>query len=163
MLAKFAKKKSSEMGCFLLIVSWRSFPLKFPVKSANFSKNLPRKTFKIWLFSAKILRNRPIFPRICPWKSREILRFFPRNIRSPVNGSSTVVRSTGPVVQTLDSPMHRINHYPVGKYYGNQYYTNRIVIYPVDSATQRLNNWGLVIIIGCVAGMGWERSVTGVT
>ena len=32
---------------------------------------------------AKIPRNRPIFPRICPWKSREILLFFPRNIRSP--------------------------------------------------------------------------------
>ena len=81
-----------------------------------------------------------------------------------LNGSSTVVRSTGPVVQTLDSAIHRINHYPVGKYYGNQYYTNRwIVIYPVDSATQRLNNWGLVIIICYVADMGWERGVTGVT
>ena len=64
----------------------------------------------------------------------------------------------------LDSAIHQINHYPVGKYYGNQYYTNRwIVIYPVDSATQRLNNWGLVIIICYVADMGWERGVTGVT
>ena len=79
----------------------------------------PRKSFKIWLFSAKIPRNRPIFlriltflprksreigrffrefrlfsreiprnrpifPWICPWKSRKILVFFPRNIRSPV-------------------------------------------------------------------------------
>ena len=35
------QKKSSEIGSFLLIVSWRSFPLKFPVKSADFSKNLP--------------------------------------------------------------------------------------------------------------------------
>ena len=34
-------------------------------------------------FPTKILRNWPIFPRICPWKSREILLFFPRNIRSP--------------------------------------------------------------------------------
>ena len=25
-----------------------------------------------------------------------------------------------PVVQTLDSAIHRINHYPAGKYYGNQ-------------------------------------------
>ena len=33
---------------------------------------------------AKIPQNRPIFPRICPWKSREILVFFPQNIRSPV-------------------------------------------------------------------------------
>ena len=25
-----------------------------------------------------------------------------------------------PVVQTLDSAIHRINHYPADKYYGNQ-------------------------------------------
>ena len=52
-------KKSSEIGCFLLIVSWRSFPPKFPLKSADCSKNLP----------LKILRNFPL-------KSREIGRFF---------------------------------------------------------------------------------------
>ena len=60
------------------VVSWRSFPPKFPVKSADFSKNLPRKSFEIWLFSAKIPRNRPIFLRILtflPRKSREIGRF----------------------------------------------------------------------------------------
>ena len=65
-------------GCEILIVSWRSFPPKFPVKSADFSKNLPRKSFEIWLFSAKILRNRPIFLRILtflPWKSLELGRF----------------------------------------------------------------------------------------
>ena len=27
---------------------------------------------------------------------------------------------SGPVVQTLDSAIHRINHYPADKYYGNQ-------------------------------------------
>ena len=32
-----------------------------------------------------------------------------------------------PVVQTLDSAIHRINHYPVDKYYGNQ------LRYPVDT------------------------------
>ena len=32
-----------------------------------------------------------------------------------------------PVVQTLDSAIHRINHYPVDKYYGNQ------LRYPLDS------------------------------
>ena len=31
------------------------------------------------------------------------------------------------VVQTLDSAIHRINHYPVDKYYGNQ------LRYPLDS------------------------------
>ena len=37
------QKESSEIGCLLLIVSWRSFPPKFPVKSADLSKNLPLK------------------------------------------------------------------------------------------------------------------------
>ena len=32
-----------------------------------------------------------------------------------------------PVVQTLDSSIYRINHYPADKYYGNQ------LRYPVDS------------------------------
>ena len=41
--SEICQKKSSEIGCFLLIVSWRSFPPKFPVKSADFSKNLPLK------------------------------------------------------------------------------------------------------------------------
>ena len=76
-LAKFAPKKSSEIGCFLLIVSWRSFPPKFPVKLADFSQNLPRNL--IWLFSAKIPQNRPILLRMLtflPRKSCEIGRFF---------------------------------------------------------------------------------------
>ena len=38
-------------------------------KSADCSANFD-------FFPAKILRNRPIFPRICPWKSLEILLFF---------------------------------------------------------------------------------------
>ena len=96
------KKKSSEIGCFLLIVSCQSFPAKFRVKSTDFSKNsplkiLPNLTFFRWnpaksanfpanfdFFPAKIPWNRPIFLRIWPWKSCEILLFFPRNIRSPV-------------------------------------------------------------------------------
>ena len=32
----------------------------------------------------------------------------------------------GPVVQTLDGAIHRINHYPVDRYYGNQ------LRYPLD-------------------------------
>ena len=43
---EICQKKSSEIGCFLLIVSWRSFPPKFPVKSADFSKNLPFKILR---------------------------------------------------------------------------------------------------------------------
>ena len=30
--SEICQKKSSEIGCFLLIVSWRSFPPKFAVK-----------------------------------------------------------------------------------------------------------------------------------
>ena len=62
-LSRNLPKKSSEICCFLLIVSWRSFPPKLPMKSADFSKICLWKYFKIWLFSAKIPRNRPIFLR----------------------------------------------------------------------------------------------------
>ena len=78
-LAKFAPQKSREIGCFLLIVSWRSFPAKFPVKSADFSKNLPLNILGHLTFSAKIPRNQPIFLQILtflPRKTREIGRFF---------------------------------------------------------------------------------------
>ena len=43
---EICRKKSNEIGCFLLIVSWRNFPLKFPVKTADFSKNLPLKILR---------------------------------------------------------------------------------------------------------------------
>ena len=36
--SEICKKKTSEIGCFLLIVSWQSFPSKFLVKSADFPK-----------------------------------------------------------------------------------------------------------------------------
>ena len=119
--SEICQKKSSEIGCFLLIVSWRSFPPRnFPWNWPIFLRTCPWKSFKIWLFSAKIPRNRPIylriltfsrkypaktadfsanfdffpakiprnrpiFPRICPWKSRKIFLFFPRNISSPTS------------------------------------------------------------------------------
>ena len=83
----FSAKMPRNRSIFLRILTFlprnrRIFPriLTFsrenPTKSANFSANFD-------FFPAKIPRNRPIFPRLCPWKSREILRFFPRNIRSP--------------------------------------------------------------------------------
>ena len=50
-LAKFAKTKSSKISCFLLIVSWQSFPPKISREIGQF-------------FSAKIPQNRPIFPQI---------------------------------------------------------------------------------------------------
>ena len=47
-----------------------------------------------------------------------------------------------PVVQTLDSAIHRISHYPEDKYYDNQL----IVTYPVDNAIHFSNNWGQITI-----------------
>ena len=44
------------MGCFLLIVSWRSFPPKFLVKSADF----PKKFLGNYL-PLKILRKLTLF------------------------------------------------------------------------------------------------------
>ena len=44
--SEICQKKSSEIGCFSLIVPWQSFPLKFPVKSAYFPKNLPLKILR---------------------------------------------------------------------------------------------------------------------
>ena len=55
------KKNPAKSAVFLLIVSWRSFPPKFPVKSADFSKNLTQNPSKFDFF---------------PIKSREIGRFF---------------------------------------------------------------------------------------
>ena len=74
----------------------------FPQVSAKpivFQRNLlgnlsPNRPFFANRFSAKLAskipakfpRNRPFFPRICPWKSRENLTFFffPRHTISPV-------------------------------------------------------------------------------
>ena len=53
----------------------------------------------------------------------------------------------GPVVQTLDSSIHRINHYPADKYLGNQLRFHWIEIYPADSSIHLLNNWGLVYVL----------------
>ena len=89
-------KKSSEIGCFLLIISWRSFPPKFPVKSADFLKICSWKSFEIWLFSnpaklADFSVNFEFFPAKSvdfsanlPLKIPRNFAFFPWNIRSPV-------------------------------------------------------------------------------
>ena len=41
--------------------------------------------------------------------------------------SDVLFKLQAPVVQTLDSAIHRINNYPADKYYGNQ------LRYPLDS------------------------------
>ena len=71
----FFSLKSGKIGRFFC--EFWLYPGKNPAKLADFSTNFD-------FLPAKIPRNRPIFPWICHWKSREILLFFPRNIRSPV-------------------------------------------------------------------------------
>ena len=100
--SEICRKKHSEIGFFLLIVSWRSFPPKFPVKSADFPKNLPLKILRKLTFfrqksrswtdfsanfdfsPAKIAQNRPIVL----W----ILTFFPR--KSPADFSANLSLKT---------------------------------------------------------------------
>ena len=78
--SEICQKKSSEISCFLLTVSRRSFPPRnFPWNRLIFLRTCPWKSFKIWLFSSKIPRNRLIFPQILtffPRKSHEIGQFF---------------------------------------------------------------------------------------
>ena len=52
-------------------------PRNQPFFTNHFSAKLASK------IPAKFPRNWPFFPRICPWKSREIWLFFPRPTRSP--------------------------------------------------------------------------------
>ena len=48
-----------------------------------------------------------------------------------------------PVVQKLDSAIHRINHYALDSTFGSLTLIRWIEIYSVDGAIQLLNNWGL--------------------
>ena len=117
-LAKFAKKNPAKSAVFYWLFLGEVSPRNFPWNRLIFLRICPWKSFEIWLFSAKIprnlpiflwiftflpwksreirrffhefwlfpaktLRNWPIFLWICPWKSRKISLFFPRNIRSP--------------------------------------------------------------------------------
>ena len=85
-LSEISPKKSSEISCFLLIVSWRSFPTKFPVKSADFSKNLPLKILRNLTFfrenpakSADFSANFDFFPEKIPEIGRFFREFAPEN------------------------------------------------------------------------------------
>ena len=60
-----------------------------------------------------------------------------------VHGYLSNCKVQAPVVQTSDSAIHRINHYPADSVLLISVILIRcIVIYPVDSAIQRLNNRG---------------------
>ena len=49
-----------------------------------------------------------------------------------------------PIVQTMDSAISGINHYPVDSAIGLIHW---ILIYPVDSAIHRLNNRGMFALV----------------
>ena len=59
-----------------------------------------------------------------------------RAIKITINKSATLSNHLAPVVQTLDSAIRRISSTEIN------YAIRWIVIYPVDSANQRLNNRG---------------------
>ena len=78
-LAKFAKKNPSKLAVFYWLFLGEVSPQNFPWNRPIFLRICPWKSFEIWLFSAKIPRNRTIFRPILtflPRKSHEIGRFF---------------------------------------------------------------------------------------
>ena len=73
------KKKTNEIGCFFTDCFLGKFPPEISREIGRFFLRIyPWKSFKIWLFSAKIPQNRPIFLWILTFllqKSCEIGRF----------------------------------------------------------------------------------------
>ena len=58
------------------------------------------------------------------------------------SSATLILKRQGAVVQTMDSAVRRINHYPVDTSCETDCAIQWIVIYPVDSAIHLLNNWG---------------------
>ena len=78
-LAKFAQKNPAKSAVFYWLFLGEVSPWNFPWNWPIFLRICCWKSFKIWIFSTKILRNWPIFPRMLtffPRKSREIGWFF---------------------------------------------------------------------------------------
>ena len=90
--SEISPPKSSEIGCFFL---WnRTFLRENLAKSADFSVNFD--------FSpAKIPQNWPIFPRICPWKFREILLFFREISEALACGNIPQPKQTNIVIEKI--------------------------------------------------------------
>ena len=61
---KFAEKNPAKSSIFYWLFLSEVSPWNFPWKRPIFLTICPWKSFEIWLFSAKIPRNRPIFLRI---------------------------------------------------------------------------------------------------
>ena len=101
-----------------------------------FSKLLKRKRMgeRVEVKNAKVKRFHYPHPFYTRYDSRQSL--------------NVIYPTAAPVVQKVNSAIHRINLYPVGSATGftNTYPldTDLSQIYPMDSAIQLLNNWGLV-------------------
>ena len=113
------KKTPAKLVVFYWLFLGEVFPRNFPWNWAIFLKICLWKSFENFLriltfFPRKIPRNRPIFPRICLCKSREILLFFPRNIRSPgnLNSSKNFTCPLGKLRTEFTSPLVKsTSHY----------------------------------------------------
>ena len=78
-LVKFAPKNPAKSAVFYWLFLGQVSPQNFPWNRPIFLRICTWKSFEIWLFSAKIPRNWSIFLTILtflPRKSREISRFF---------------------------------------------------------------------------------------
>ena len=77
--SEICQKNPAKSAVFYWLFLGEVPPWNFPWNQPIFLRICPWKSFEIWLFSAKNLRNRPIFLRILtflPLKSREISQFF---------------------------------------------------------------------------------------
>ena len=77
--SEISPQNPAKSAVFYWLFLGKVFPQNFPWNRPIFLRLCPWKSFEIWPFCAKIPRNRPIFPRILtffPRKSREIGWFF---------------------------------------------------------------------------------------
>ena len=70
-----------------------------------------------------------------------IRRFIQRSHITRTSALPFALNRLAPVVQKLDSAIHRINHCPTDIIRETNCATTWIVIYPMDSVIHLLNNW----------------------
>ena len=114
--SEISPQKSSKVSCFLLNVSWRSFPAKFPVIIRPiFLTICPWNSFEMWLFSAKIPRNRPISTRILTFFRENLAKLadFSANfpLKIPRNFAFFSAKYQKPCLVLVSHQMADSNHY----------------------------------------------------
>ena len=85
--SKICPKKSNEISCFLPIVSWRSFPPKFPVRLADFSNNLPLKILRNLTFFRENPAKSANFSANLPLKIPQNFVLFSAKYQKPCSGN----------------------------------------------------------------------------